>query len=366
MSEINEMLRETSSRLFGDLCNRSVLDKAEEGYWPDALWHAANAAGLCSALNPESDVAEPLPLDTLATIAQTAGEFAVPLPIPETMLAQSTFIDAGLTFPAGPMSIALDEGCGHLSRKDGVWLFSGVLRRVPWGRNVHAIAVVSESAEGFRVIRLQPPDPAVRGINLANEPRDDFELTCVELADDMVSPPIYDTEFLRVKAALFRCAQMCGAMQRCLDMSVQYAMERVQFGKPIGKFQAVQHMVAILAGEVASAAAATQAAVHAATERSTVFEVYAAKARVSEAAGICQALAHQIHAAMGTTHEHSLHVYTRRLMSWRDEYGTEAECAEWIGRYVQTLGGPNLWSLVTTPAFRDVEIGTSHIEELHA
>jgi len=125
-------------------------------------------------------------------------------------------------------------------------------------------------------------------------------------------------------------------------------------------------MVAILAGEVASAAAATQAAVHAATERSTVFEVYAAKARVSEAAGICQALAHQIHAAMGTTHEHSLHVYTRRLMSWRDEYGTEAECAEWIGRYVQTLGGPNLWSLVTTPAFRDVEIGTSHIEELHA
>jgi alkylation response protein AidB-like acyl-CoA dehydrogenase len=102
----------------------------------------------------------------------------------------------------------------------------------------------------------------------------------------------------------------------------------------------------VLAGEVAAALRATDAAVSALGSARFDVAVAAAKARVGEAAGIGAEIAHQAHGAMGYTHEHTLHHFTRRLLAWRDEYGREAHWQARLGRRAVSLGADRTWELV--------------------
>ena len=144
-----------------------------------------------------------------------------------------------------------------------------------------------------------------------------------------------------------RSAQMAGALQSVLETSVQYARERVQFGRPIGRFQAVQQNLALLAGQAAAATAAAEAAIEAAAHNLDSPAVAAAKIRAGEAAGIGAAIAHQVHGAIGFTQEHRLHYLTRRLWSWRDEFGNEAYWARRLGGEVVAAGADRLWHGIT-------------------
>ena len=75
-----------------------------------------------------------------------------------------------------------------------------------------------------------------------------------------------------------------------------------------------------------------------------------AKARCGEAAGQVAAVCHQIHGAMGFTQEHPLHFFTRRLWSWRDEFGGEAFWQRRIGALACAAGGDALWATITGEA----------------
>jgi acyl-CoA dehydrogenase len=136
---------------------------------------------------------------------------------------------------------------------------------------------------------------------------------------------------------------MVGAMERCLDYAIAYAMERQQFGRPIAKFQAIQHMLADAAGQFAAAAASADLAADSVGQADFDFTVAVAKARVGEAAGKVAEICHQVHGAMGFTQEHPLHFATRRLWSWRDEFGHEAYWQQRIGMLVCAAGGNALW-----------------------
>jgi acyl-CoA dehydrogenase len=149
-----------------------------------------------------------------------------------------------------------------------------------------------------------------------------------------------------------RAQQMAGALEHILDQSVQFALDRVQFGRPIAKFQAVQHNLAQLAGEAAAAGAAADAAAEAIAGSgiagATVpAEVAIAKVRVGEAASTGAAIAHQVHGAMGFTREHSLHHSTRRLWAWREEFGNETYWSMRLGRMVAANGADALWPTLT-------------------
>jgi alkylation response protein AidB-like acyl-CoA dehydrogenase len=132
-------------------------------------------------------------------------------------------------------------------------------------------------------------------------------------------------------------------------LSTSYANDRVQFGRPIAKFQAIQQQLALLAEEAAAASVAVEsAAIAVAADRpSAALAAAAAKIRAGEAAGKVAEIAHQVHGAIGFTHEHSLHRLTRRIWSWRDEFGTESHWSRELGRTVMAAGADALWPTIT-------------------
>jgi acyl-CoA dehydrogenase len=140
-----------------------------------------------------------------------------------------------------------------------------------------------------------------------------------------------------------RSLAIAGALETLLAMCVDYAQTRVQFGRPIGKFQAIQQNLAILAGQAVAAGAAADIAAEAFTRGLPLAEIAAAKIRAGEAATIAAGIAHQIHGAIGFTQEHSLHFFTKRLWSWRDEFGNEAEWGLALGRLAASAGADRLW-----------------------
>jgi acyl-CoA dehydrogenase len=124
-------------------------------------------------------------------------------------------------------------------------------------------------------------------------------------------------------------------------MCVEHAGTRRQFGKPIGAFQAVAHLIARIAGASVATQGAASLAVEALREND-VSLAGAAKTVASEAAGTIAELAHQVHGAIGMTREHDLHRYTRRLWAWRDEYGSDRYWARRAGADLipSTTGDP--------------------------
>ena len=154
-------------------------------------------------------------------------------------------------------------------------------------------------------------------------------------------PGTIDLDMVHPFGALFRAAQMAGAMEAALTLSTRYANDRVQFGRPIARFQAIQQQLALLAKQaVAASVAVESAAIAVAVDHpSAALALAAAKIRVGEAAGQVAEIAHQVHGEIDSTHEHSLHRPTRRLWSWRDECDTESHWPPELGRRMMAARG---------------------------
>ena len=145
---------------------------------------------------------------------------------------------------------------------------------------------------------------------------------------------------------------MAGAMREALALSIEHVNTRHQFGRPLGKFQAVQQSLAVMACEVRAveaAAAALAARLDAVglDPAAAVFEIAAAKLRANRAVGVVTSIAHQVHGAIGFTREYALNRVTIPLMRWRGEHGNDAYWAATLGRQVAGLGGKGLWETIT-------------------
>ena len=163
---------------------------------------------------------------------------------------------------------------------------------------------------------------------------------------------IVGTEISRPIGAFIRVAQAAGAMDAALAMSIDYVNTRQQFGKPLGKFQAVQQVLAIFATEAAAvnvAGAAAAAALDKAGGDAEValFEIASAKLRTNKAIGQATSIAHQVHGAIGFTQEYDLHKLTGPLLDWRSDCGNDAYWADVLGGMTAKLGGAGLWAEVT-------------------
>lgn len=351
MSETRELVREAAERLFEKHCGAQAMRRADGGEFQQVLWHALTDAGYTAALVPENAGGPGLEMSDALTLLISAGRHAVPAPLAETMLAGWLLSAAGIAPPAGILAVApVRDGDAVSASRDGMgWRLHGKAGRVPWAAGSAAIVVLARCEERNLVALAAPGVCRIAGgSNLAGEPRDDVDFTGVRCEAAALLPSAGpDAAALHALGAVMRSAQMAGALQSILQTSVQYACERVQFGRPIGRFQAVQQNLAVLAGQAAAATAAAEAAIKAAAGDLDSPAVAAAKIRAGEAAGIGAAIAHQVHGAIGFTQEHRLHYWTRRLWSWRDEFGNEAYWARRLGGAVAAAGADRLWHGIT-------------------
>ena len=348
MSETRDLVREAAERLFEKHCSAETMRRADAGEFPQALWRALTQAGYDVALVPESGGGAGLEMSDALSLLISAGRHSLPAPLAETMLASWLLQSAGLAVPEGPLTVApVREGDALAAKRDGAaWRIEGSATRIPWARQCGTIAVLAESGGNSVVALVAAADCAIKdGHNVAGEPREDLVFSGTKTLQAGASP--ISAGALRALGAVMRSAQIAGALQRVLETSVQYARERVQFGRPIGRFQAVQQNLAVLAGQTAAATAAAEAAIEAAPHDLDSLAVAAAKIRAGEAAGIGAAIAHQVHGAIGFTQEHRLHYSTRRLWSWRDEFGNEAYWSRRLGGKVAAAGAERLWQGIT-------------------
>ena len=348
------LIIDTTARMLEELCGPEVVAAAEDGTWPQALWDTLEASALTRAWVPGELGGPGTSLADGFTIARLAGAHAVPVPLAETLLASWLASDAGLEPPEGPLTVApvAPVGAGDsITFEDGALV--GSATRVPFARTCSRFVVVFRRGNAQGVAIVERAACAVEpGTSLAGEPQDAIIFDRVVPVARSEPGTTDHAERLRWMGATLRTQQMAGALERCLEQSLQYAADRRQFGRPIAKFQAVQHSLAVLAGEVAAAttsadAAASALARHGFEDDRTFLAVATAKIRTGQAAGAGAGIAHQVHGAMGFTREYSLQHRTRRLWAWRDEFDPEAVWAIELGRHVAGRGGDALWATVT-------------------
>lgn len=266
-------------------------------------------------------------------VMRAAGYHALAAPLGEDVVAGFLCASAGLDYPEGGVAIgqSAEGGCS-----DG--RFTGVLSRAPWAR----AARWAMTTLGGEAVLLEVATAEIqRGRNISGEPRDNLRFIGAEA---IAAPCAHEVRDL---GAMLRVAQSAGALTRAVEMAVDYVNTRVQFGRALAKFQSVQHAMACLASEVAAVECAGQAAAAALDRSDARFEIAAAKLRANMAIAAATAILHQAHGAIGFTQEHALHHYTRRLLSWRSEFGGEHYWAGEVGRLAAQWGGAGLWRELT-------------------
>ena len=335
--ETREMLLETAGRFFSDRCGRDVVNGVEKGVWPADLWNAIEEMGLPLIAVPEDKGGVGGTLADMLALVRLAGSHAVPVPLAETSLVNLLIAAAGSAPKPGPATLVL----GNLQVRGG--RLSGKVERVPFA--TVAERFVSIIGDTLAVVSADNVQVEAKPSS-AGEPYGTVSFDNAVAEFTGVSPVA--TERAMELAALTRAMQMAGAADRVLAIAVEYSKQRVQFGRSISTFQAIQHMLAELASYVAASIASAEAAARDADEGGVreggSFSIAAAKSQVSEFAHRIAAISHQSMGAMGFTHEHILHHYTRRLWVWRRDFGSETFWGERIGAAFAKAGPQAVWA----------------------
>jgi acyl-CoA dehydrogenase len=272
----------------------------------------------------------------------------VPLPLAETgVLGGWRLAGAGLTVPDGPITVVPGTRRDDVALRDGT--LTGSAHRVPWARAVDQVVVLTHSPKTTPVIAVvDRADVAIESaVNLAGEPRDSVTFDAVAPRALAPAAPGVDAGALQLRGALSRVALMAGALERLSELTVEYTDGRRQFGKAVGSFQAVQAHLVHGAQDMVLVTVALAAAARATEHGSARFEITAAKVLADQAASTATRHAHQAHGAMGMTREYPLHHLTRRLWSWRSEFGDERRGSRALGDVVVAAGADQLYPLIT-------------------
>ncbi len=354
--DIRSLLVDTAQRIFRDHCSQRTVEAAKRDGWSPELWEIVQQAQLPLVSIPEEKCGAGGSVSDLAAVLRVAGRHSAPLPLAETgLLAAWMLAASGLNVPPGPLAAAFQRTEGELRLEPVAdsWRLSGELKRVPWASIASRLVVLVRGGDCDRVATVDPGRCTIaRGVNLAWEPRDDVRFERIALrADEVVHAGRGVTiEAFYRRGALARALLMAGALDRALERSIEHARTRVQFGRAIGRFQAIQQEIARFGAEVAAAAAAALSAAGEVERGDGELAVACAKIRVGEAAATGSAIAHQIHAAIGVTEEFALHHSTLRLQAWRSEYGSETYWGERLGQRILDAGAERLWPLLTDSA----------------
>lgn len=316
MSDNRQLLADMAEGLFAELSDADFA----------SAWPRLAEAGFSTLLVPEDKGGFGGDWGDVLAVLRLAGKNAVPAPVAEPILAHHVLSVAGIEAPEGFVSIAAPG------------------RRVPWGRHCDAVVSVEH---GKASLYAASACTFVEDVNPASEPLDAVTFAGAPIAS---APCNLDLTGL---GAFARVAQASGALEAAFTLAIEHVNTRHQFGRALAKFQAVQQAMAEFSEEAAAvdAAAAGCAAALDGLDDADI-EIASAKLRANIAVDRATPIAHRVHGAIGFTMEYALNRYTRRLMSWRSEFGNDAFWADRLGRRVAALGGKGLWLEMTARSDR--------------
>ena len=319
------LIFDSALRLLGDHADAAAFAAIERGEWPADLWRSLVGAGfqeLPCGLTTEDDCAGAMAL------YHAQGRTAAPVPL---------------------LAAHIAAWLGHESSADAVTL--AALPRTQqqtaqviaaWPAHATTLACTSD---GYAP--LGAPASAEITRSYCGEPQG---IVQTGQAQRQPFASAINFDLIWQFCALARAAMMRGALEHMLALTVDYANTRVQFGKPLAKQQVIQHQLALMAEEVAATGVAVDIAVRAFAQGNDSLRwhtVAAAKIRAGEAAGIAAAVAQQVHGAIGFTQEYQLQRYSRRVWTWRNEFGNEAEWSLLLGQRLTAADAQPLWHTIT-------------------
>jgi acyl-CoA dehydrogenase len=345
-SGVDPLLAETVERLLASTCTVEAVERAEHDGWSPSVWDPLAEGGFPWISLPESAGGSGGSLTDAFEVVRTVGRHAAPVPLAETaVLAGWLATSAGLDLPEGALTVVPDPSALRVvgGRIQGRAI-------VPWARSVDAIVVLVETPDGPLVVSARPEQLAVAArTNMAGEPRDEVEF---DLGLDAVvvapAPAGVTAEALRLRGCLTRIALSAGALGAMSQLTIDYTNERHQFGRPVARFQAVQHHLVTVAEAAVRASMASDVAIRA-LEAGGECELEVAGARVVVDAAAVEATraAHQAHGAIGVAREYRLHQLSRRLWSWRHEWGPAKVWRRQLGHRLAAGGADSLFPTLT-------------------
>ena len=370
LNETQELIRGSASEYLSD---RSPSDfvramATDERGYTEEFWREIGELGWLGLVVPESHGGSGMDMSDMAVLLAEWGAALTPGPLVESAVVSASAIDhfgsdaqkqewlpamaMGETV-AVPSLVGVDGSTNpnamgvRASETSNGWVISGTSRFVPYGNSADLVLMSAETDAGVTVFAV-PIKSAEGTVNInrvkmaAGAPACDIEMNEVVVPNAAVLGEAGGgtdvVDHMMLYGASARATQMVGAGSAVTDRTIEYVKDRRQFGRPIGAFQVIQHYMADMATKVKSA---KHLADRAAWALSADVDGAMASRVVSQAKWTANTLmhdivwkAHQTHGAIGFTWEHDLHLYTRRVLSWRADYG---DTDSHIEKLAQTL-----------------------------
>ncbi|MBB1593767.1 acyl-CoA dehydrogenase family protein [Achromobacter sp. UMC46] len=327
---MDSLLGDAAERLFAQTCTPALIRGIEQDQSAAQAWQACEDAGFGDALVPESQGGAGLDLPDALPVVLAAGRHLCPYPIAHTMLARAWLALTGRPRPTGSITLAPHGLAIQGTRVTGA--------SVPWMRVAdHVLAHINGQAW---LLPAQAGHVQPNGVHGSLDGEASWALADAHCLGN--GSPLDEL------AATAYAGLMAGAMDRVLALTLDYANTRAQFGKPIGRFQAVQQQISVMAEQVWAARMAAQLAFQGQGGLPQAMLAAVGKARASQAAPMVADIAHAVHGAIGVTAEFDLQLYTRRLREWRLAGGSESHWHERVGAHALAGGADALTCLRTT------------------
>lgn len=366
-SEEQELLRQSAADFLSKECPMTYVRQMmedEHGY-ADELWTKMAELGWMGLIFPEEYGGLGLSLVDMVIVLEEMGRVVLPGPFFSTVaLGGLAILEAGSEeqkkallpgIAAGETKTTLafleenarwDENGIQLvatQNENGYHQLNGIKLFVPDAHVADTIVCAARTSEGITLFLVDRQQAGVSTtvLKTMDETRKlcEVKLDKVQLGADAVlgtrgqAWPALSRVLDQAKVAL--CAEMVGGAQQVLDMSVEYAKVREQFGRPIGSFQAIQHKCADMLVQVESAKSATYYAAWAASHQRAEAPLAAAmaKAYCSDAYRKVSAEGIQVHGGIGFTWEHDMHIYFKRAKGSEVTFGDGTWNRELVAHY---------------------------------
>lgn len=340
------MIADTAKSFFEENATaaRTRAAMASDGIDRD-LWRAYCAdLGFGGIALPETHGGGGLGFVELAIIAEAAGAHVAALPMLGSLAAAAQAINAGgsedqkrqwLPLLAGGEKIAACGGAFSLKNEGG--RLTGVFDYLPHGAS--ADIFVLGDARGAWIVERAAPGVAVKAFTTLDETRPYARVTLEGARGEPLADGARALQAAREAGWICVAAEALGGAQACLEKTIAYSRERIQFGRQIGSFQAYKHRLADMMVEIEQARSAVYWAACAVDEKSdeAAIALHSAKSFCADAYMMCAGNMIQLHGGIGFTFEHDAHLYFKRARAIAAMLGKGDWHREEIARAV--LGG---------------------------